>query len=117
MPFSVKILFLMSFVAATALTLSIPGYGSGPGENKTQFVYLALGASDATGIGATPLTEGYVFLVKRELDRTMPGVLLINQGIPGPHRSHQGTGARREAARHQGGSHHHMGGGQRSGAR
>ncbi len=84
-PFSVsmKILFLMSIVAATALTLSIPGYGSGPGENKTEFVYLALGASDATGIGATPLTEGYVFLVKRELDRTMPGVLLINRGIPG----------------------------------
>jgi Na+/proline symporter len=28
-------------------------------ERKIEFVYLALGASDVMGVGATPLTEGY----------------------------------------------------------
>jgi acyl-CoA thioesterase-1 len=68
---------------AAALCLTLTSCGSGPREKKIEFVYLALGASDATGVGATPLTEGYVFLVKRELDRRMPGVFLINLGIPG----------------------------------
>lgn len=54
-----------------------------PRERPIAFVYLALGASDATGVGATPLTEGYVYLIKRELDRRMPGVFLVNLGVPG----------------------------------
>ena len=33
---------------------------SGPKERKIEFVYMALGASDATGVGALPLTDGYV---------------------------------------------------------
>ncbi len=54
-----------------------------PREKKIEFVYLALGASDATGVGAVPLTEGYVYLIKRELDRKTPGVFLVNLGVPG----------------------------------
>jgi lysophospholipase L1-like esterase len=46
-------------------------------------VYLALGASDATGVGAIPLSEGYVYLIQRDLDRRIPGVLLLNLGVPG----------------------------------
>jgi acyl-CoA thioesterase I len=56
---------------------------TGTRERPIQFVYLALGASDATGVGATPLTEGYVYLINRELDRRMPGVFLMNLGVPG----------------------------------
>lgn len=56
---------------------------AGPREKKIEFVYLALGASDATGVGAVPLTDGYVYLIKRELDRRMPGVFLVNLGVPG----------------------------------
>lgn len=56
---------------------------SGPKERKIQFVYMALGASDATGVGALPLTDGYVYLIDRELERRMPGVFLINLGVPG----------------------------------
>ncbi len=52
-------------------------------DKKIEFVYLALGASDATGVGALPLTEGYVFLIKRELDKRVPGVALVNLGVPG----------------------------------
>lgn len=55
----------------------------GPKERPIEFIYLALGASDATGVGALPLTEGYVYLIARELDRQMPGVFLINLGVPG----------------------------------
>lgn len=54
-----------------------------PRDEKIEFVYLGLGASDAAGVGAFPLTEGYVYLIKRELDRHFPGVALINLGIPG----------------------------------
>lgn len=77
---------ILSFITvgmAAVFSLSVPGCGSAPREKKIEFVYLALGASDATGVGATPLTEGYVFLVKQELDRRMPGVFLINLGVPG----------------------------------
>ena len=42
---------------------------AGPRDRPIEFVYLALGASDATGVGAVPLTEGYVYLIKRDLDR------------------------------------------------
>ena len=56
---------------------------SGPKERKVEFVYLALGASDAAGVGALPLTEGYVYLVNRELSQRQPGVFLMNLGVPG----------------------------------
>jgi lysophospholipase L1-like esterase len=55
----------------------------GPKEKSIEFIYLALGASDATGVGALPLTEGYIYLIARELDRQMPGVFLVNLGVPG----------------------------------
>lgn len=54
-----------------------------PREKKIELVYLALGASDATGVGALPLTEGYVYLIKDELDRRLSGVALLNLGVPG----------------------------------
>ena len=47
------------------------------------FVYVALGASDATGVGAGSMAEGYVYLIKQELEILMPRVILINRGISG----------------------------------
>jgi hypothetical protein len=68
------------FVVLTcALTLS---FCAGSRDRPIKFVYLALGASDAVGVGAIPLTEGYVYLIKRDLDRRMPGVFLMNLGVP-----------------------------------
>ena len=55
----------------------------GPKERSIEFIYLVLGASDATGVGAMPLTEGYVYLITRELDRQIAGVYLVNFGMPG----------------------------------
>jgi len=48
----------------------------------SQIVYAALGASDAVGIGAVPLKNGYVWLVRDELERDIETVRLINLGIP-----------------------------------
>lgn len=73
----------IALVLACLASLHLAGCAGGPKDRKIEFVYLALGASDATGVGAFPLTEGYVFLIKRELDRQIPGVFLINLGIPG----------------------------------
>jgi len=52
-------------------------------EKPIEYIYLAFGASDATGVGAVPLTDGYVYLLARELDRQMHGVFLVNLGVPG----------------------------------
>ena len=55
---------------------------AGSRDRPIKYVYLALGASDAIGVGAIPLTDGYVYLIKRDLDRRMPGVFLMNLGVP-----------------------------------
>jgi len=50
---------------------------------KIEFIYLGIGASDVFGVGATPLTEGYVYLLNHELQQRIPGTFLINLGVPG----------------------------------
>jgi lysophospholipase L1-like esterase len=56
--------------------------GSRPEPPKT-IIYLALGASDAAGIGAEPITRGYVFRIADDLDRRVDEVVLANLGVPG----------------------------------
>jgi acyl-CoA thioesterase I len=45
--------------------------------------YVALGASDAVGIGAEPIRNGYAFRIRDALDRQIKSVDLINLGVPG----------------------------------
>jgi lysophospholipase L1-like esterase len=52
-------------------------------ERKIEFVYLALGTSDVIGLGATPLTEGYIYLINQDLQQRIPGTFLITLGLPG----------------------------------
>ena len=52
-------------------------------ERKIEFVYLALGGSDVIGVGATPLTEGYVYLLNADLQQRIPGTFLITMSLPG----------------------------------
>jgi acyl-CoA thioesterase-1 len=66
-------------IMTCAVTLT---FCAGSRDRPIKFIYLALGASDAVGVGATPLTDGYVYLIKRDLDRRMPGVFLMNLGVP-----------------------------------
>ncbi|MGI8739810.1 MAG: SGNH/GDSL hydrolase family protein [Gammaproteobacteria bacterium] len=50
--------------------------------NAGSLDYVAFGASDATGIGAIPLTEGYVFKIADILAIRGQPVALYNLGIP-----------------------------------
>lgn len=49
-----------------------------------EILYLAVGASDALGIGATPLRNGYVYRIREALgQQTRADVRLLNLAIPG----------------------------------
>jgi lysophospholipase L1-like esterase len=50
-----------------------------------RLVCLAIGASDAAGVGAEPLTNGYVFRIAEELDERIDQVFLVPLAIPGAH--------------------------------
>jgi acyl-CoA thioesterase I len=73
----------LAIMVVVSSCFSLVACATKPREEPIEFVYLGLGASDAAGVGALPLTNGYVFLIKRELDRNFRGVALINLGIPG----------------------------------
>lgn len=53
------------------------------GGSDSDFRYVAIGASDAAGIGASPLTNGYVFQIEDGLDEQCGSTQLINLGVPG----------------------------------
>ena len=56
---------------------------SPPDMADTDLLYLAIGASDAVGIGATPITNGYAFQIADGLDDADTDVQSIILGIPG----------------------------------
>jgi len=68
-------MFLSVWVAALVSCASAPAPGG--------FGYVALGASDAVGIGALPLRRGYVFRIRDALASQGRDVELSNLGIPG----------------------------------
>lgn len=51
-------------------------------DPDSDLVYLAIGASDAVGIGATPITNGYVYQVADGLEQDGTDVRLVNLGVP-----------------------------------
>jgi len=58
--------------------------GCGGGSDESSIHYAALGASDVVGIGATPLTNGYVYLIRDSIEQQRgETVHLENLGIPG----------------------------------
>lgn len=58
--------------------------GCGGSSGGDSIEYAALGASDTVGIGATPLTNGYVYLIEDSIEQERgEGVNLNNLGIPG----------------------------------
>ena len=74
---------MKSILAVFLLSVFVSACSNVQQEKKIEFVYLAIGASDVMGVGAVPLTEGYVYLVSQELERRIPGTFLINLGVPG----------------------------------
>lgn len=73
----------ISIVVLLLVSLLPPACGHVPEGRKIEFVYLALGASDVIGVGATPLTEGYVYLINQDLEQRISGTFLITIGLPG----------------------------------
>jgi lysophospholipase L1-like esterase len=69
-------------LAATISGAALAACASAP-EPPERLVYLALGASDAAGVGADPITQGYVFQIANELDERIDVVLLANLAVPG----------------------------------
>lgn len=70
-------------ILAGCVVLALAGCGGVPRDLKLrETFYLALGASDATGVGAVPLTNGYVYRIKRELEKHFSRVELLNLGVP-----------------------------------
>jgi acyl-CoA thioesterase-1 len=51
-------------------------------ELDIDLVYMAIGASDALGIGASPITDGYVFRIEEALDERDTNVQLVNVAVP-----------------------------------
>ena len=66
----------------TLLAVLFLGACAGAPEPPGRIVYLAIGASDAAGVGATPLTRGYVFRIADELDERVDEVFLAPLAIP-----------------------------------
>ncbi len=64
------------------LSLCLSSCGSVSQERKIEFIYLALGGSDVIGVGATPLTEGYVYLLNQDLQQRIAGTFLITLSVP-----------------------------------
>jgi hypothetical protein len=58
----------LSWILVTGLLLLTSGTGRAEAVTR-EFVYLALGASDATGVGVGSTGQGYVSLLKEELER------------------------------------------------
>jgi acyl-CoA thioesterase-1 len=63
--------------------VSLAACSSAPPAPPERIVYLALGASDAAGVGADPITRGYVFRIADELDQRVDQTFLANLGVPG----------------------------------
>jgi lysophospholipase L1-like esterase len=62
--------------------MSLGACAGGAPEPPDRIVYLAIGGSDAAGVGAEPLTDGYVFRIADELDRRVDQVFLAPLAIP-----------------------------------
>jgi acyl-CoA thioesterase-1 len=76
---------LMSALAGVSLLGAIQLSGCSVSQRPPRdILYLAVGASDALGIGATPLRNGYVYRIRNELEQQTRGnVRLLNLAIPG----------------------------------
>lgn len=72
---------LLPLLLSAALPLCLNACGSS--TSSSDIKYVSIGASDATGVGASPLTNGYVYRIEDALDEQCADSELINVGIPG----------------------------------
>ena len=74
---------LVLVVLAVALLGGCGGGGSSGAPSRWALVYTAIGASDAVGIGAVPLSNGYVPTLSRTMSAAGFATTLNNLGISG----------------------------------
>lgn len=70
------------FIASCASSSDDDDIKEGPANALPAVNYVALGASDAFGIGASPITRGYVYRIKDGFEDRGRKVNLLNLGIP-----------------------------------
>ncbi|MGH6900869.1 MAG: SGNH/GDSL hydrolase family protein [Geminicoccaceae bacterium] len=73
----------LTLVAVAISGASLTACAGARPEPPERIVYVALGASDAAGVGADPITRGYVFRIADELDERFDEAFLANLGVPG----------------------------------
>ena len=73
----------MTLVAVAVSGVSLMACANDPPEPPQRITYVALGASDAAGVGADPISRGYVFRIADELDQRVDEAFLANLGVPG----------------------------------
>ena len=77
---------LVTILICLFLCISLVGCDSdSPTSPMARLVYVALGASDAFGIGAIPLDNGYVYKIRDGLRSYAKQVDLCNLGVSGVH--------------------------------
>jgi hypothetical protein len=75
-------LYVTAILCSSLLALQLSGC-SATSRQQQDILYLAVGASDALGIGASPLRNGYVYRIRDELEEhTRRNVRLLNLAIP-----------------------------------
>lgn len=70
-------------IVAALVFFLVAGCGGGVRKVDGNLFYLALGASDAVGIGASPLENGYVYRIQKRMEGGGQPTRLLNTGIPG----------------------------------
>jgi len=75
-------LLFVGLISACASTSDDDDIKESPANDLPPVNYLALGASDAFGIGAKPITRGYVYRIKDGFEDRGRRVSLLNTGIP-----------------------------------
>ena len=75
-------LLAVFIITSCATTSDDDDIKQSPANDLPPVNYLALGASDAFGIGASPITRGYVYRIKDGFEDRGRRVSLLNLGIP-----------------------------------
>lgn len=75
-------LLITFLITACASSSDDDDIKEGPANSLPAVHYVALGASDAFGIGANPITRGYVYRIKDGFEDRGRKVDLLNLGIP-----------------------------------
>jgi lysophospholipase L1-like esterase len=73
----------LTLVAVAVSGVSLMACAGSRPEPPQRIIYVAIGASDAAGVGADPISRGYVFRIADELDGRVDEIFLANLGLPG----------------------------------